>query len=234
MAISEQVVKDAVFSLVTTEDVTKGKAGVLVTYAGSGGTIELADAANDTALGMFARDADSGLTAGVQLGEGSIVEFTAEGAVTAGDKLNPQGTAGDLGTCPNGAEYIGESLQTLADDESGVMLLTRGVKSGAKPQKTGTFTADNNIAAVFPVTGLYKIEVYIYNTTANAVTGGINIGTTSGGTDIASAQAVGANALVLVQDVVNITVAGTALYIETVTAWNSASLSVYAQPTLIA
>lgn len=74
--------------------------------------------------------------------------------------------------------------------------------------------------------------IVIINTTANAVTGGIKVGTTSGGTDVVAAQAVGANALVSVADVsilkrVFSISASQTLFIQAVTAWNSASLNVY-------
>jgi hypothetical protein len=67
------------------------------------------------------------------------------------------------------------------------------------------------------------------NTTANVVTGGIRIGTTNGGNEVVTAQAVGANELiqVLPQDIKiyffahNAT---TTLHIQAVTSWNSANV----------
>jgi len=79
----------------------------------------------------------------------------------------------------------------------------------------------------------YKIDsLVIENTTANAVTGGIKIGTTNGGTEVAAAIAVGANALLQVTDaellkrLFSMSTA-TTLYLQDVTAWNSASLNFY-------
>ena len=43
-------------------------------------------------------------------------------------------------------------------------------------------------------------EIIIFNTTANAVTGGLKFGTSSGGTDVVAAQAVGASAFTFVSD----------------------------------
>lgn len=75
-------------------------------------------------------------------------------------------------------------------------------------------------------------HLVIQNSTANAVTGGIRIGTTDGGIDVVVAVAVGANALFSVLDatllkrVFNMSGA-TTLYLQTVTLWNSSSLNFY-------
>ena len=72
-------------------------------------------------------------------------------------------------------------------------------------------------------------RLIIANTTANAVTGGIRIGTTDGGADVVVAQPVGAGAIVFVEDATVLkkyfsdTVDQT-LYAQAVVAWNSASL----------
>jgi hypothetical protein len=71
-------------------------------------------------------------------------------------------------------------------------------------------------------------KIFIRNKTANAVTGGIKIGTTVGGTDVLAAQALAASAVVSANaliDAIN-TAAVRTLYIDAVTAWNSASVDV--------
>lgn len=90
--------------------------------------------------------------------------------------------------------------------------------------KTAAFT--------FPVpAGYYIKDIFVENTTANAVTGGIKVGTTDGGVDVVAALAVGANALTYVLDaallkrIFSLT-AATTLYFDAVTAFNSASLNV--------
>jgi hypothetical protein len=73
-------------------------------------------------------------------------------------------------------------------------------------------------------------DIYIKNNTANAVTGGIKIGTSSGGTQVVAAQAVGANANIRVAQsaiLINWWAAQQMLYIQDVTAWNSASLDIH-------
>lgn len=71
--------------------------------------------------------------------------------------------------------------------------------------------------------------ILIANNTASAVTGGIKVGTTVGGTDIVAAQAVAANAILVVASasvtnrVFSKTVPQT-LYFDAVTAWNGANI----------
>lgn len=91
------------------------------------------------------------------------------------------------------------------------------------------FTAAANTTFVVPAG--YVIEsIAFQNTTANAVTGGVKIGTTNGGTEVVAAQAVGANALDTVPGAnvlkrVFTTSAATTLYVQAVTAWASASVN---------
>ena len=96
--------------------------------------------------------------------------------------------------------------------------------------KTSLSAVTSNTTAVVPA-GFAIAGIYIINTTSNAVTGGIKIGTTSGATDVVVAQAVGANALVSVSDATLLkrifsTSVEQTLYIQAVSAWNSASLTV--------
>ena len=86
----------------------------------------------------------------------------------------------------------------------------------------------NNANTTISVPAGYVIDSIAFaNTNANAVTGGVKIGTTSGGTDVVAAQAVGANALGVVTPanvllrLFSRTVA-TTLYIQPVTAWAGA------------
>lgn len=73
--------------------------------------------------------------------------------------------------------------------------------------------------------------IYMANSTANAVTGGIKIGTTNGGTEVVAAQAVGANAVLGMTDADILLKyfspsGATTLFIQTVTDWNSASVTI--------
>jgi hypothetical protein len=98
------------------------------------------------------------------------------------------------------------------------------------PDRTfaSSYTLNANTTIAIPYSwGIDSIS--FRNTTANAVTGGIRIGTTNGGNEVVTAQAVGANELVqiLPQDIKKYFFAHnatTTLYIQAVTAWNSASV----------
>lgn len=85
----------------------------------------------------------------------------------------------------------------------------------------------------FTVPAGMTIESIVFeNTTANAVTGGIRIGSTNGGAEVVTAKAVGANEIVQVTNAeLLIPVFSSSvqqiLYIQAVTAWNSASVKCY-------
>ncbi len=99
-----------------------------------------------------------------------------------------------------------------------------------------TFYSEKNnytLDGTFSIPKGYYIESITFeNTTANAVTGGIKIGTTSGGTEVIVAQPVGANELVevnnhdILKSIFSLTASQT-LYIQAVTAWNSADVNMY-------
>lgn len=89
-------------------------------------------------------------------------------------------------------------------------------------------TADTTLTGVVPAG--YRIRgITVEETAGNAITGGLKIGTSAGGAQVVNAQAVGANALVdcaLGARLFSLTTAQT-LYVEDVTAWNSASIDLY-------
>ena len=72
------------------------------------------------------------------------------------------------------------------------------------------------------------LGIVFNNTTANAVTGGIAVGTAANGTQVLTAQAVGANAFTYVP-AASLTIssfaAATTLYFSAVTSWNNASVN---------
>lgn len=98
----------------------------------------------------------------------------------------------------------------------------------ANPTTTLTATTANTTATV--KAGHVIKRIYIYNTTANAVTGGIKIGTTNGGTELISSITVGANDFCTLDTAYLLsTTSDTTIYIQAVTAWNSASLDIVIQ-----
>ena len=75
--------------------------------------------------------------------------------------------------------------------------------------------------------GVLLRRIYFRNRTANAVTGGIRVGTSAAGTQVVTAQAVAANFIGSVLPTIeNYQAAAQTLFIEAVTAWNSAQVDV--------
>jgi hypothetical protein len=80
--------------------------------------------------------------------------------------------------------------------------------------------------------GYFIRHMVIYNTTANAITGGLKIGTTNGGSEVLNALAVGASLLSVVADAAVLQKlfsmsSDQTLYIQAVVAWNSANINIY-------
>ncbi len=88
-----------------------------------------------------------------------------------------------------------------------------------------SITGDSTLTGVIPA-GYRISSIIVQETAGNAITGGLKIGSSAGGTDVVNGQAVGANALVdcvLGSRLFSLT-AAQSLYIEDVTAWNGASI----------
>ena len=104
---------------------------------------------------------------------------------------------------------------------------------GALPtpiQRIRLAAVTNDTTTSIPANG-YILGIAIENTTGNAITGGLKIGTTDGGTDVLVAIAVGASALAFVTDAALLkrwfsSASAQTLYIQDVVAWNSASLNI--------
>jgi hypothetical protein len=100
---------------------------------------------------------------------------------------------------------------------------------GATPIHGVARTRGKTAAFTIPVPqGASIRDIHIMNNTANAVTGGIKIGTTAGGTDVLAAGAVAANALVSFVPLIGAAnpAASRTIYVDAVTAWNSANIDI--------
>ena len=111
------------------------------------------------------------------------------------------------------ASKMNANFSELYDNASQPVLITAATAAG-------TFTVPAGYALQY---------IYINNTTANAITGGLKFGTTAGGTQVLAAEAVPANALFAVPsaDITNRIYSRTVdqiIYFDAVTAWNSASV----------
>ncbi len=126
--------------------------------------------------------------------------------------------------------------QSQWQDASGNQL--HGTVTGAQPYQLPAnhveryvrkgITADTTLTGVVPA-GYRTRSIIVEETAGNAITGGLKIGTSAGGTEVVNAQAVGANALVdcaLGTRLFSLT-ADQTLYVEDVTAWNGASIDLY-------
>ena len=98
---------------------------------------------------------------------------------------------------------------------------------------TGALPASGTTDIVGPAIppGAYIQQIIWQNTTANAVTGGMSVGTTANGTDVVAAQALAANALVFTTDALLLkrvfsTTASTVLHFAPVTSSNTANLTI--------
>jgi len=100
---------------------------------------------------------------------------------------------------------------------------------GSKVRRYGRLlNVTANATLAIPRNCLVK-AIYFHNRTANAVTGGIKVGTTNGGVDILAAGAVAASAAyeypsLLATGLISAT--DLTLYIQAVSAWNSARVDV--------
>ena len=99
--------------------------------------------------------------------------------------------------------------------------------SPVRGNRIATLTANGQI--VLPA-GVMLRRIYFRNRTANALTGGIRIGTSAGGTQIVTAQAIAANAIVsVIPTIENYQANAQTLFVEAVTAWNNAQVDVFVQ-----
>jgi hypothetical protein len=140
-------------------------------------------------------------------------------------------------TAPSGNSYSinGQGNVTVAQVDV-AWFVQQGFSPGAPfganiLYTTGVLTGTTSVLVGVLPPGSYIQHVIVQNTTANAVTGGIAFGTTSGGSDIVTALTVGANALVFVADsALKLRVFSTTLsqpiYANAVTSWNSANANI--------
>lgn len=183
-------------------------------------------AATDDPIGIVMQDVVAGKgEPSISVGEGSMEEVLAGAAFAKGAYLRSIDATGRAGTAYAGQTYCARALEAAtAANQVIQVVIEKGVST--TPFGGTAITADGSIAGVFPEAGTYFVQVSIVNTTANAVTGGLNLGTTEGGDDVAATLAVGANAKTGATATV-VTTAAAALYIAAETAWNSASVLAY-------
>lgn len=120
-----------------------------------------------------------------------------------------------------------------------------GINECYAPNRAQAFgiASSGTTSLALPLTipaGRWLRSIEIFNTTANAITGNLNIGTTASGADIASSCPIAANAIVVLTpgaaatahscDLLKPTIQGATnnqvVWLTAITAWNNASLTV--------
>lgn len=89
----------------------------------------------------------------------------------------------------------------------------------------------SNTTVVIPA-NMTILQIVVENTTGNAIVGGLKIGTTDGGIEVAAALTVSASAIIAISSsalskCVFSTSSATTLYIQAVTLWNSAAINIH-------
>jgi hypothetical protein len=157
-------------------------------------------------------------------------------ADVAGGVQGPRTIGGSLSPVPSGAIYTlnGQGCALIQQADVGyfqsqgftqasseqTILFTTGVATGTTDFVIGTIPAN-----------AYVKSILVVNSTANAVTGNISVGTTANGTDVVASLACGANCVAsspgttaLAKAVFSAT-ASTALHAAAITAWNNANVT---------
>lgn len=111
-------------------------------------------------------------------------------------------------------------------------MATTQMVSRAKDKQLRILGVTANFSAVRIPAGHMISFIAVYNRTTNAITGGLNIGTTDDGQEIVATFAVGASALDFLQDteilkrIFSLT-AVQQLFIHAETSWNSANIDIF-------
>lgn len=106
---------------------------------------------------------------------------------------------------------------------------------GGKAFVAKALAQTNDFTLVVPA-GMFIDRIFIFNNTANAITGGINVGTAAAGAQVISAKAIGASVLAMVTEAELLLrffskTAAQTLHVSDVTAWNSASIDFHVMMT---
>jgi hypothetical protein len=204
--------------------------GTLATYQNSDTAIGGSNSSSALAIDYSGSNLVAGVsvdTLGQRVHIGTGYDIDTVGSVASGqDVTAAYHLAGQDINDTSGHKIIDlNNKQLIGSDGSTVIL------DWSQPSIVSALNVVANTTVSIPA-GYFIEDVVIQNTTGNAVTGGIKIGTTNGGVDVIVALAVGANSLQTVLDATLLKrifsmSADQTLYIQTITLWNSASLNMY-------
>lgn len=179
----------------------------------------------------------------VALIQKGVVSVTAGESVAQGDYAALYGTAGRFGKWRPGYQCVGIWLRTATAGQEGLLNFDVAFQA---PENvvvipTGAMTEDTAITTNAPA-GVYAIAIAYTEGAGQAVTGGLDCGTTSSGEEIMSQQTCGASTAYFAQFGQSQTVvapyftltANDSLYFSAHTAWNSASVTAYVIMTRLA
>ena len=175
-------------------------------------------------------------------------------ALVAGIVAPPPANAQQVILCPSARESNSATRQlslpnlskTYAADSSGcviasgtadIAILTAAGYAQEAPYRslvfnTGVATGTTDFAIGILPPGAFVQSIVVSNSTANAVTSNISIGTTANGTDVVASLACGANCVASAPGTTTIakaafsTTAATTLHMAAIGAWNSANVTV--------
>ena len=200
-------------------------------YMASSRTIAENTLANQVACGIALDDYDDG-DKGCNYAIRGKFPFISEGTVSINDPLTPSGTAGYFRKALQGEKIVGRVLEAATAGLYGTAEFDFGQGGSVGDEVVyynSAITADisptlENAAGTYLIKGCYIAE-----TAGNAITGGLNIATTTGGNDIAAALTVAGSTKYwyVTSDMATPSVTLTEndeIFIEDASAWNSTSI----------
>jgi hypothetical protein len=184
-------------------------------------------AANDTRVSLFKK---------------GLIRYTAGDAHAVGTPLSIYNTSGHLGTARDGDFVVGIAIRTVgtAADYGLVDLNISGLRESRVQIIPSLTMTDDTTLYLNNVAGDYSVELFFEETAGNAVTGGLDVGTTAGGSEVASAiTCSGSTKYHAFNDATTVAVAAAfhtltandIFYITAASAWNSASVDMYVKLT---
>lgn len=187
--------------------------------------------------GLVFSEGESGYSSGntrVAVIQKGLLSYVAGDAHTVGTKLAIYASTGRLGTWLPGMHCVGIAVRTVSSAGNyGLALFDVSMQATNSVYviPTGNMTADTEITTKAPA-GSYKVEIIYEETAGAAVTGGLDVGTTSSGEEVMSQQTCAASTkydafysgtITTVAPYFTLT-ANDSLYFSAHTAWNSATV----------
>jgi len=216
-------------------DVNTYTAGAAITdhycvYQSAENTVQHAQYGTQLAVGIALDSYDSGDTF-VEIIKRGRIKFIANGAISVGDPLTVGTTAGRMRKAYQGETVYGVALKaasTAGDECLGEFNFPGASFTGEVVVLATSQTIDGSVTLPGGA-GDYAVTLYVEETAGNAITGGLNVGTTATGQEIAAALTVAGSGKYkytpedMATGWITLT-AGDSVYFSDETSWNSASV----------